>query len=182
MRQKVLFWILGGLFVVLIAVGLHWHYAKQASPTTSSSQALNSCDIAATDFANQQVGTDKFGQLNFQKGSYTQVDTLGNPDWNFTLATSSSLYSFGPDTVRVLSVFADHLNGSGSWYLALGYTCSKGQVKKVLEEASLSPIVAVKTGETGLQLEVREDYQGASAPEGRKTIELRWDSQNRQFR
>ena len=170
------------MIVVIIVVSIAGYFIREKfsglqpvvfPQATSTSVIVGSCDIGTTDFTNRQIDTDHFGMLNFRNGAYTQNDVLGNADWGFTLSTSSSLYSFGPDTVRIVNIWADHLSGSGSWFMAVGYTCSGSQIKKVLEQSSLAPIVITQNGNT-LSVTTWQTYEGAAALQGKTTTQFKW--------
>lgn len=148
--------------------------AASLSPITSSEVVRKgSCNLAVEDFASRTLETRQFGPIALKNGSYLQNDSMGNPDWRFTLLPSSSLYRFGSDTVRIVNLDVDHLGGSGDWRIALGYVCSKGGVKKVLEQSSLGPPVISQNGDI-LSVTVWKTYEGGSPPQGKTTTRFRW--------
>jgi hypothetical protein len=142
----------------------------------SGMQQNASCDISAVDFSNRTIETQN-GRIEFRNGSYTQKDDLGKPDWLFTLSQSTSLLAFGKDRVRIIRIDSDHLSGSGSWALALGFACSGTKVKKVLELWSYKAPAIVQKGDT-LYVTVWKQYRGAAPPGGKKTNILRWTGES----
>ena len=155
--------------VALIVGGASCLWAKAQTKQLQT----DSCDVAAADFKNRSVDTNR-GRIDFKDGSYTQNDEhLGKPEWLFTLSAKSPLFTFGKDTVRIINIEADHLSGSGSWSLALGFVCSGNQVKKVLEQWSLRSPVIVQNGNT-LSITIWNEYQGTAPPQGKKTKTFEW--------
>jgi hypothetical protein len=133
----------------------------------------DSCDVTAVDFKNRSVDTNR-GRIDFKNGSYTQNDKyLGKPEWFFTLLVESRLYTFGKDTVRIVNIEADHLSGSGSWSVALGFVCSGNQIKKVIEQWSLRSPIIVQNGNT-LSVTVWNEYRGAAQPQGKRIKTFEW--------
>ncbi|MFY9824894.1 MAG: hypothetical protein WAM82_26185, partial [Thermoanaerobaculia bacterium] len=67
------------------------------------------CEISTIRFSDRDLESDQFGRIEFQHGSYIQNDELGKPDWSFVLESSSTrLFEVGPETVRMVNVFASH--------------------------------------------------------------------------
>jgi hypothetical protein len=75
--------------------------------------------------------------------------------------------------VRVIKLDASHLSGSGEWEIALGYVCSENQIRKVLEQKSVSSVVISQKGNT-LSVTVWEEYRGAAPPQGKKRRSFQW--------
>ena len=79
------------------------------------------CDIAAIDFSNQTLDTMD-GPLHFQNGVFEQFEIdeqtgkpfSDQPEWEYQIA-DSTLYSFGPAVIRVLSITKTHVQGTGTW-------------------------------------------------------------------
>jgi hypothetical protein len=164
-------------------IGYHCAYPTSTLPavpefggTCISDSAIGSCDIATTDFANQQIDTDQFGTLALKNGNYTKNDDAGNPDWNFTLPGSSSLYLFGGATVRVININANHVSGSGEQQIALGYVCSgdETKIKKVLEQSSFGTPVILQSGNNTISVTTWKTYEGAAPPQGRTVTQFKW--------
>ena len=139
------------------------------------------CDVRKVDFANYKVDTTQFGKLNFQNSIYVQNDDVGNPDWEFTIAKNTTIYTFGSDVVRVVDITNDHVSGSGAWDIVVGYICSNSQVIKVLEQASISKVIITEKGNDQLELQWGEGYNGASPPEKESTKVIQWNQQLGKF-
>jgi hypothetical protein len=130
------------------------------------------CDIAAIDFSNRIIET-KNVRIILKNGAYIQNDKSGVADWRFELSPDTSLYHFGKDTIRIINIGADHLSGSGSWQIAVGFVCSGDQVKKVLEQWSLDRPVISQNGDN-LSVTVSTEYRGAAPPQGKTAILFKW--------
>jgi hypothetical protein len=163
-----------GNYMPLAALGL-------PSLAVVSPGLMTTCDIATAQFADRALESDQFGEINFKHGLYVQRDDLGNADWMFSLVTSSPIFSFGPDAIRIVNVNAEHLSGSGSWHIALGYTCYANRLRKVLELSSLLPITVTKSGDA-LESTIWTTYSGgAFMPGGKKHVVAHWNSKAIQF-
>ncbi len=186
MSKKILIVLIAA--VILLAMGVRWYYRSKTKipfvsatvsqpPETQTATLPGSCDIAMVDFSDRQVETSQFGILNFKNGTYMQNDTLGNPEWIYALSSSSSFYSFGSSTVRVINISADHLGGSGEWQLAVGYMCSRNKIQvaieKVFEQFSVVPVLISQSGNT-LSLTAWKTYEGTSPPQGKTTVQFKW--------
>jgi hypothetical protein len=180
--------------IVLIASAIHHHLAVPASDVLSPSMSIastspervspaaeNHCDIAEEDFSNQVIDSDQFGEIGFKGGTYVQQDELGKAEWRFTLTGKSSVFHFGPDVVRIVGVDADHVGGSGYWYLSVGYICLADQLRKVVEISSLIPVSIVKSDENSLQYTVSRVYEGANPPRDRKVVHATWSREDKRF-
>lgn len=179
--------VMVGVTAVAIAIDDHFAGVRPVAPASLSSASTapprtTQCNIAATDFSDLAVDSVQFGRIRFKSGLFVSSDDLGNPDWRFTLATSSSVYTVGPETIRMVSIVAEHLSGSGSWYVVQGYICSNNEMKKVMEESSLTPIRMTMSSDNAVQFTVSTIYEGGvSPPLGKKRVTLSWNEQNRQL-
>ena len=108
----------------------------------------------------------------------------GTCSCSYQLHTShAELFFLYPAAIRVLSITKTHVQGTGTWNAVLGYKCSTGQPKLVLEESSLqSKVVLRKTGEGQLELRLGEEYQGSSsAPARERIVVLKWNQKEDRF-
>lgn len=155
--------------------------APISAPGAQGSIPGSGCKPASEDFADQELDLDQFGTIRLKKGFYAKADELGNVDWEFTLENGLLEFNLGLDVIEIVRIDADHVGGSGHWYLAIGYACSDGKLEKALEVSSLGPIDIAAKGSDTLLFTVLRTYQGAGAPQGRKVVTAVWNPRSRRF-
>ena len=177
------FLIIVGIIILVILAA--WGFFKlpktKIGNTPAQTNNLHACDIRNVDFGNYKIDTDQFGEIDLKNNMYVQKDDVGNLDWEFTLTSSSTLYTFGSDTIKIIYVTSSHLSGSGEWEVALGYACSDGKVAKALEQGSISQVTISKRSNNQLELKWGEGYQGTNPPEKELTRVVQWNHEQSKF-
>lgn len=168
-----------------------------AGPTGSASQCR---DISKIDFANRTVvlssvrSRPTLGEgpsaasappqiFHFQKGVSLENDGDTSPagthpaapDWRTTITQDVTVRPKGSSAIRFLTLFRNHLTGTGSWVYLVGFACSGGHIRQVFQKSGVAMRV-VQVSPTQLQLSapVWKRSDPACCPSGRKKLIYDW--------
>lgn len=117
------------LLSVLISVG----------PSGVRAQCL---DIAKVDFANRTltVTTSRAQQVfHFRHGASLEFEgsKQKKPGWRTTIRHDVVVKPEGSNAIRFLTLFRNHLTGSGSWTYLVGLQCKGGLIHQVFQSSGV---------------------------------------------
>ena len=160
-----------------------------------AASAAECTDIAKVDFANrtltvagiQQMVTPAESPLggplaqqafHFHHGVSLEYEggPGKKPDWQTTIRQDVAVKPEGFHTIRFLTLFRNHLTGSGSWTHLVGLTCSGGRIQQVFQVSERFMQVEEVTPEVvQISRRVWKPSDPACCPSARKKLRYTWD-------
>lgn len=122
----------------LAAVLLFWAMLCLAIPRDMRGAPPACTSIVNVDFGNMTINVPEYGPIKLTngKGGTPKIILDGKDlgsDWEITIDQDITLNPEADVTLRILSVNADHLLGSGAWGYAMMYRCIHGHVRRVFQ-------------------------------------------------
>jgi hypothetical protein len=163
--------------------------------------AAECIDISKVDFANralvvggvQQAVTPGESTLSgraakqvfrFRHGVSLEYEGGNNkkPDWRTTIQHDVVVRPEGSRTVRFLTLFRNHLTGSGSWTYLVGLACSGGRIQQVFQSSGVFMRVAKITPKlVQISMPLWKPSDPACCPSARKELPYTWDERTHRY-
>ncbi len=166
-----------------------------------TASAAECTDISKMDFANRTLsvagvsgaavsgkslsggpGVDQV--FHFQHGVSLQYDgdNRKKPDWRTTIRQDIVVKPEGFTKIRFLTLFRNHLTGSGSWTHLIGLACSEERIQQVFQSSGRFMRVA-KISQHLVQISMPEwkPSDAACCPSARKELRYTWNTKTHRY-
>jgi hypothetical protein len=154
---------------------------------SSMAWTVQCTNIAKVDFANRTLTVAKQGAkqvFHFHQGVAFEYEEPGNdkPDWQTTIQQDVVVKPLPSSTVRFLTLYRNHLTGSGSWTYVVGLACSQGRMRKVFQASGMF----MKVGQISpklveISMPVWKPSDALCCPSAHKELRYAWDPQTHRY-
>ncbi len=161
----------------------------------TSASAAECTNISKIDFANRTLslaraqqaavpggrafGGPAVGQVfHFHQGVAVEYEGGDGkePDWQTTIRQDVVAKPEASRTIRFLTLFRNHLTGSGSWTYLVGFACSGGRIQEVFQSSGMfMRVVKVSAELVEITMPVWRSAAPACCPSARKEFRYIWD-------
>jgi len=161
--------------------------------------AAQCTDIAKVDFANRTLtgagipqtaapGKSTFSSpaaeqvFHFHHGVSLEYKGGKKPAWRTTIQQDVVVKPERSVTIRFLTLFRNHLTGSGSWTYLVGLACSGGRVQQVFHSSGMFMRVAkISPERVQVSMPVWKPSDPACCPSARKELRYPWDPKTHRY-
>lgn len=150
--------------------------------------AAGCTDIAKVDFANRTIVVGGNGQaaeqvFHFRHGVALESEGVDKrPDWRTTLTRDVMVKPEDSKGIRFLTLFRDHLSGSGSWTYLVGLACSGGRVRQVFQAGGVyMRVLDISPERVQVSKPVWKSVDPVCCPSESKRLRYAWDARKRHY-
>jgi LppP/LprE lipoprotein len=163
--------------------------------------AAQCTDITKMDFANRTLRVTGIAQpappskspyggpaanqtFHFRGGVSLEYEGSSDdkPDWQTTIQQDVVVKPERSVTLRFLTLFRNHLTGSGSWTYLVGLACSSGRVQQVFQSSGMFMRVAkISPGLVQVSMPAWKPSDPACCPSAEKELRYSWDPKTHRY-
>ena len=149
--------------------------------------AARCTDIAKVNFADGALAVAGIHQtmqiFHFHHGvSLEYAGGDKKPDWRTTILHDAVVKPEASRAVRFLTLFRNHLTGSGSWTYLVGLACSGGHVHQVFQSAGVyMQVVRISPMLVQVSMPGWKPADPTCCPSAKREVRYAWDARSHRY-
>ncbi|HUZ45369.1 MAG TPA: LppP/LprE family lipoprotein [Terriglobia bacterium] len=153
----------------------------------SIARAARCTDIAKVNFADGTLAVAGIHQtmqiFHFHHGVSLEYEGGDKkPDWRTTIRHDVVVKPEASRAVRFLTLFRNHLTGSGSWTYLVGLACSGGHVQQVFQSAGVyMQVVKISPMLVQVSMPVWKPADPTCCPSEKKEVRYTWEAKTHRY-